>query len=257
MWKHTKLFLLYSITKTNYAAKIPSTVQLLKERNKTSHLANCYISSFKLFYLFQARVHSYQRLWCSKKKSFETFTSSSIFSTPPVQRSNSPPREGLTCQFPHSPGTENSQMPEGVEVSIWSAHNLTKSRRKHDTLHNLYFKTFSKKSKAFKNVLTIVIDCIPGKNRFICSRTEQSTVAVAMFSRKLKKIICNLHLHAVIYEKIIRLWETKHLIISFDTQLSGLLKNWVIVIKGFFDISLDMQWSCLNWVMKTKLFSIS
>ena len=41
-------------------------------------------------------------------------------------------REGLTSQIPHSPGTENSQMPEvyseeggggrGVEVSVWSTH---------------------------------------------------------------------------------------------------------------------------------------
>ena len=65
-------------------------------------------------------------------------------------------------------------------------------------LHNLYLKFFQRSQKLLKNdfgyVLTIVIDCIPGKNRFICSRTEQSTVAVAMFSRKLKKIIYNLHL---------------------------------------------------------------
>ena len=39
-------------------------------------------------------------------------TSASIFPTTPKQRSNPHPREGLTNQIPHSPGTENSQMYE-------------------------------------------------------------------------------------------------------------------------------------------------
>ena len=40
----------YGMTKKNYSAKLPLTVQLLKRKKKT-HLANCYMSSFKLFHL--------------------------------------------------------------------------------------------------------------------------------------------------------------------------------------------------------------
>ena len=46
-----------------------------------------------------------------KKNHLKHDTSGSIFPTPPRQRSNSRPREGLTRQIPHSPGIGNSQMP--------------------------------------------------------------------------------------------------------------------------------------------------
>ena len=55
--KRTILYSLFSMTKTNYAAKIPLTVHLLKAK-KTQSLANCYISSLKLFHLVQTRVYS-------------------------------------------------------------------------------------------------------------------------------------------------------------------------------------------------------
>ena len=48
------LYSFHSMTKTNYAAKIPLTVQLL--RKKKIHLANCHISSVQLFHLVQTRV---------------------------------------------------------------------------------------------------------------------------------------------------------------------------------------------------------
>ena len=54
--KRTILYSLYSMTKTNNAAKIPLTVQLLKGK-KNSHSANCQISSFKVFHLGQTRVY--------------------------------------------------------------------------------------------------------------------------------------------------------------------------------------------------------
>ena len=159
------------MTNTNYAAKIPSTVQLLKGRNKTSHLAYCYISSFKLFHLFQTRVHSYQRLWCSKKKSFETLHFQFNFPHPALAKVNSPPREGLTCQFPHSPGTENSQMPEvlpGGVLKFRFDRRIISQRAEGSMIRYTIFilKLFQRSHKAFKNdfgyVLTIVIDCIPG-----------------------------------------------------------------------------------------------
>ena len=62
-----------------------------------------------------------------KKKNLKPDTSGSIFSTPPRQGQIPHPREGLIRQIPHSPGTENSQMPGvcpggggggDVEVSI-------------------------------------------------------------------------------------------------------------------------------------------
>ena len=46
-----------------------------------------------------------------KKKKLKPDTSGSIFSTPPRQGQIPHPREGLIRQIPHSPGTENSQMP--------------------------------------------------------------------------------------------------------------------------------------------------
>ena len=93
------------MTNTNYAAKISSTVQLLKGRSKTSHLANCYISSFKLFILFQTRVHSYQRLWCSKKKSFETLHFQFNF--------RHPARAKVKFTTPGRPYLSNAPLPGG------------------------------------------------------------------------------------------------------------------------------------------------
>ena len=68
------------------------------------------------------------------KKNLKPDTSGSIFPTTPRQRSNPHPREGLTNQIPHSPGTENDQTPGvcpewggDVQVSIWSAHKYRKS----------------------------------------------------------------------------------------------------------------------------------
>ena len=111
----------------------------------------------------------------------------------------------------------------GGGVSIRSAHNLTKSKRKHDTLHNLYFKIFSKKSKAFKNdfgyVLIIVIDWIPGKNRFICSRSKALLLSLC-FHGKLKNYLqpTSSVIRSLDYGK------QSIYFFSFDTQLSGLLK---------------------------------
>ena len=59
----------------------------------------CYISSFNLFHLVQTRVIVVSDL--------KTDTFSSFFPTTPRQKSNPHPREGLTNQIPHSPGTEN------------------------------------------------------------------------------------------------------------------------------------------------------
>ena len=46
-----------------------------------------------------------------KKAIWNPDTSSSIFPTQPGKGQIPHPREGLTCQIPHSPGTEHSQMP--------------------------------------------------------------------------------------------------------------------------------------------------
>ena len=46
-----------------------------------------------------------------RKKKLKPDTSGSIFPTTPRQKSNPHPREGLTNQIPHSPGTEHGQMP--------------------------------------------------------------------------------------------------------------------------------------------------
>ena len=45
-----------------------------------------------------------------KRSDLKPDTSGSILPTPPRQRQIPHPREGLTRQIPHSPGTENSQM---------------------------------------------------------------------------------------------------------------------------------------------------
>ena len=47
----------------------------------------------------------------SKNNNLKPENSGLIFPTTPRQRSNPHPQEGLTNQIPHSPGTENSQMP--------------------------------------------------------------------------------------------------------------------------------------------------
>ena len=99
------------MTKTNYAAKIPLTVQLL--RKKKIHLANYHISSVQLFHLVQTRVFTgvsdFGRP--QKKAHLKPDNSGSIFYTRPRQMSNSPPQEGLARQLSHSPDTENSQIP--------------------------------------------------------------------------------------------------------------------------------------------------
>ena len=104
-----------SMTKTNYAAKIPS--QTCFEDLFCRLIAHkCYISSFNFFHLVQTRVLWLLATWRPKKKIL----------TLPVQFS--PPHAG-NGQIPHSPGTEDSQMPglcpgrRDVEVSILSAHN--------------------------------------------------------------------------------------------------------------------------------------
>ena len=58
-----------------------------------------YISSFNLFHLVQNIG--------PEKINLKTDTFGSFFPTTPRQRSNPQPREGLTNQIPHSPGTEN------------------------------------------------------------------------------------------------------------------------------------------------------
>ena len=105
------LYSLHSMTKTNYAAKIPLTVQLL--RKEKIHLANCHISSVQLFHLVQTRVFTGVSDFGARKKKahLKPDNSGSIFYTRPRQRSNSPPQEGLTRQLSHSPDTENSQIP--------------------------------------------------------------------------------------------------------------------------------------------------
>ena len=91
VWKHTILFSFYGMTKMNYAAKIPLKVQLLKGK-KNSHVANCCISSFKLFHLVQIIVYSCEGLRGQKKKKkhLKPYTCISIFHFLPRQRSNPP-----------------------------------------------------------------------------------------------------------------------------------------------------------------------
>ena len=57
------------------------------------------------------RLHILSDFGARKKKPLKPDTSGSIFSTPPRQGQIPHPREGLIRQIPHSPGTENSQMP--------------------------------------------------------------------------------------------------------------------------------------------------
>ena len=52
-----------------------------------------------------------------KKRKKKPDTSGLIFPTTPRQRSNPHPREGVTNEIPHSPGTENGQMP-GVCLGV-------------------------------------------------------------------------------------------------------------------------------------------
>ena len=100
---HTTSFSFYSMTKMNYAAKNPLTVQLLKGK-KISHLANCYISSFKPSHLVQTRVCSGYRLRRLKKKYLKRHTSGSILPTPPH------PDKGQTLQ-PGKALSSNSPLP--------------------------------------------------------------------------------------------------------------------------------------------------
>ena len=90
------LYSLHSMTKTNYAAKIPLTVQLPKK--KKIHFANCHISSFQLFHLVQTAATSAPE---KKKAHLKPDNSGSIFYTRPRQRSNSPPpRRSCPSTFP-------------------------------------------------------------------------------------------------------------------------------------------------------------
>ena len=91
------LFLLYSITKTNYAAKIPSTVQLLKRRNKTIHLANCYLSSISSKRVFIAVSDFGAR----KRNYLKPYTSIVQFSPPrPGKGQIHHPGKALPDKFP-------------------------------------------------------------------------------------------------------------------------------------------------------------
>ena len=117
-----------------------------------------------------------------KRNHLKPYTCSLIFPTPPGQRSNLPPREGLTCQIPHSPVTENSQMPEVSRAAgllkFRFDRRIISQRAEGSMIRYTIFilKLFQRSHKAFKNdfgyVLTIVIHCIPGKNRFICCRSK-------------------------------------------------------------------------------------
>ena len=95
VWKHTILFSLYSVTKSNCAAKILFTVQLLRGKKKLLS------SSFKLFHLVQIRIYSCKRLRGKKKIIWNLLL--------PVQFSPFRQHKG---QIPHSLGTESNQMPE-------------------------------------------------------------------------------------------------------------------------------------------------
>ena len=64
-----------------------------------------------------------------QKNHLKLDTSGSIFPTPPLQSSNSAPTEGLICQIPHSPDTENAWGLPGEEGGMlkflfWQAHNI-------------------------------------------------------------------------------------------------------------------------------------
>lgn len=83
-------------------------VQLLKEKKKNRHFANCCICSFKLFHLGQTHVYRCWQLQWQEKCPLKPYTSGSIFTTPLKQRSNSPIPVG---QIPLSLHTESSQRP--------------------------------------------------------------------------------------------------------------------------------------------------
>ena len=127
------LYLFHSMTKTNYAAKIPLTVQLLKK--KKIHLAYCHISSLQLFHLVQTRVFTGVSDFGArkKKKHIWNLTIPAQFSTLDLGKGQIRlPQEGLARQLSHSPDTENSQIPldyrggrgGGVDVSIWLGYCL-------------------------------------------------------------------------------------------------------------------------------------
>ena len=149
LWKHTLLFSFYSMTKTNYAAKIPLRVQLLKGKKTVTQLIDISLplnSSISSKHVFIA-VSDFGE----KKNHLKPYTSVQF----------SPPRQDKD-RILHSPGTESSQMPEvcpvggegGVEVSIWLArkssyHHLlrpTEEREPNPQKHCLKDKLFSKKT---------------------------------------------------------------------------------------------------------------
>ena len=126
VWKHTKLFSLNSMTKTtNYTAKIPLTVQLLKGK-KFAHYS---FPSFRLFHLVQTRL---QLLPTSSPKNWKVIwnlTLSVQFSPPHLHKGQLPdPGKALPVKFA-TPGAQRvvkclrfARREGDADVSVWSAH---------------------------------------------------------------------------------------------------------------------------------------
>ena len=76
----------------------------------------CHISSFNLFHLVQTRVYSCKRLQLRKKIILETWHFRLNFPHHTQAKVKSPPPgKALQIKLPHSPGTENGQMPNRSE----------------------------------------------------------------------------------------------------------------------------------------------
>ena len=98
------------MTKTNYAVKIPLTVQLMKRKKKAvTQLVAIFLPLNSSISSKQVSI-AVSDFGAETKKSLKSYASGSIFPIPPRQRSNSPSWKGLTSQISPTPETECSQM---------------------------------------------------------------------------------------------------------------------------------------------------